>query len=431
MSLSFYTPSKVTLRFISGPAGSGKTYQVKERARLNPKSVLLTGTTGIASINLGGTTWWSTLRTRPDSIERDFRNGALRERLGSLANEYGALAIDEASMLPAPLLDLLVNACDELGREFTLELIGDFCQLPPIPEEGQPEEIPWAFRSAHWPRFETRMLQGSFRQVDERFLYALNGLRCGMGEAAAEVLKDTARWTRKADCDFAGTTIFATNANVDRYNATRFAKLPDAPTYYRSARWGIERSEWKNVPHVLELKEDAYVMVLANDTSKDLDGNSQFCFVNGDCGHIVACEIDRVLVQLVRDGSVQAIKPIVRKVLGEEEDLIREFGAAAVKEAIRGRKLPDGSYWSKDEWIRGAITYMPIRLAYASTTHKSQGLTLAGAVAINLSENFFGSPAMSYVAASRATKAENLTFIGTPAMLAKRTKAHAEVSEWF
>jgi AAA domain len=433
-------PAEAALRFVTGPAGSGKTTQAKERIESDPNSAMFTATTGIAAVNGAGVTWWSALRTQPHNIRKHHENGTLVENMEKIAENCEGLVIDEASMLRHDHLDILTDVVDKVSearnRRFGLELIGDFLQLPPIPDKDKGEtRIPWAFEARSWPRFaaHTTRLRTNYRQQDDpAFAEALGALRKGEGAEAADIIGDTCAWTTTVPARFEGTCIYATNRNVTDHNQRRLKELPGLACTYWANKSGRQRSEWENIPHPLELKLGAYVMVLANDSSKDADGNPNFHYCNGDVGHVEELTADKVHVRIVRTDAAHAIGKITRREYDDHHQVVAEYGRLADQAMRENRSLPDGSVWSAEEdaWIRGSIGYLPLRLAWASTVHKSQGLTLRGPVLINLREAFMRSPAMTYVATSRATMAENITFAGTPKLLAERTAIHPEVRQW-
>lgn len=426
---SFETPC----HFITGVAGSGKSFSARQESEQDPSSALLTATTGIAAVNLDSVTFWSALGIRPDSVEEQFSCGEMTNSFRRIATNHRALLIDEASMLPASMLDMLCQSADrfnkftDLGRGIALTLVGDFCQLPPV-------NAPWCFESANWPRFEaqTIRLTKNHRQRSGPFLDALNELRAGRGSSAARLLTSVVSWQRIPDAEFEGTVILARNNQVDQYNWSRFTKIQGKVVKYPARRWGNrQRIEWRNIPETLQLKDKLYVMVLANDTERDVDDRPQFRWVNGDCGHVVDCAPHAVQIKLNRTGEVHWIGPVTREVLSKaaptgHSDNEYKFARET------GRPLADGSFWDqkRQKWVVSAITYMPLRLVYATTVHKSQGLTLTGPVTVDLREPFFGQPAMVYVALSRCSNAENLHLVGNVELLSHRCRIDERVRRW-
>lgn len=418
--------------FTTGIAGSGKTYAWRMRAEQDPSAALLTATTGIASVNLGTVTFWSALGLHPDSIEDQFTSGAMRMRMHQIAKSHRKLVIDEASMLSGLILDMLyqtaeqVNEYTDIKEPFGLVLCGDLCQLPPI-------KAPWIFEAQCWPKFDagTERLTTNFRQGAGRFLDALNALRRGAGRDGAMLLNGIVNWGRALNPTFDGTVILGKNKQVDNYNWLRFTKIKGSHLSYASRRWGKQRSEWENIPETLMMKDSTYVMILSNDTEKDELGRPQFRWVNGDCGHVTSCGLNGVTVKLVRTGEEHFIQSVTRDVL--TKDSPTEFDEDICERHKESQQpLPDGSYWDRKrrKWVRGAITYMPLRPSYATTVHKSQGLTLTGPVMIDLREPFLGESAMVYVALSRASRGENLHLVGDPELIERRCKTDPAVVRW-
>lgn len=449
-------PVETPVRMITGAAGTGKTFSIREEIAADPKAALLCATTGIAAVNLGTITLHSALGLHPDSIEDQFTTGYMRAKMHQVARNYRSIGIDEMSMLSATLLDMLyqsaeqVNEYADVKEPFGLTLIGDFCQLPPINE-------PWAFEAQCWPRFEqaTTRLTKNWRQGDGLFLDALNHLRSGRGREGALALQGSSvHFERALSPTFDGTVIMGRNAEVDNYNQLRYWKLKGAEQRYPSVRWGKESGGWRNIPPVLVMKAGAYVMVLANDTARDpVTHAPMFRWVNGDCGKVIEVGTGSISVELVRTGRTVTIGNIVRQTTQKQvpDELLERHPEMTEKEiraryAVHGFEVhedEDGSVltmssrrdeqpiWDaeKGRWIVGAITYMPVRLAYATTVHKSQGLTL-DRIQVDLRHSFLGSPAMTYVACSRCRTADGLHLVGDPAMVERRCKTDEKVLRW-
>lgn len=444
------------LKFITGAAGTGKTFLVREEIANDPKAALLCATTGIAAVNLGTITLHSALGLHPDSIEDQFTTGYMRQKMHQIARHHRSIGIDEMSMLSATLLDMLyqsaeqVNEYADVKEPFGLTLIGDFCQLPPINE-------PWAFDAQCWPKFEanTIRLTKNWRQGDGKFLDALNHLRSGAGKMGASCLVHAGvHFERSLSPTFDGTVIMGRNAEVDNYNKLRYWKLKGTEQRYPSVRWGKESGGWKNIPEVLVMKPSAYVMILANDTARDpITHAPMFRWVNGDCGTVNEVGVGSITITLVRTGKEVTIGNIARQTTQKQvpDELLERHPDLTEKE-IRARYTMHSGIAEEDEegnivtmsthrdgqpiwdvdksrWIVGAITYMPIRLAYATTVHKSQGLTL-DRIQVDLRHSFLGSPAMTYVACSRCRTADGLHLVGDPAMVERRCKTDEKVLRW-
>lgn len=428
-------PESVPCVFRTGKAGVGKTYWALRAVADNPRFGLLTATTGIAAVNLGAVTLNSRLGYFDTESLRDaYLTGRLASRLHELAREYSWLIIDEASMLGAGALDLLykgvrdANRYSDVASPLGIALIGDFAQLPPVNEE-------WCFRAQCWPEFArgTVRMTEVFRQAEGPFLSALNLVREGHGGEAAEILSAAgARWNSARDDNFDGTTIVPVNQQVSRHNEVALLRVKGQTFTVASRRWGKERREWGlnprthewGIPQQSEFRIGAYVMCLAN--------ASDFSVVNGDCGHIVEYSAhDRsVTIHLRRTGQDVVIAPIVRAVeSGEQPD-----GWTSELRVPRGE---DAGGWlarphfraRARRYVEGQIEYYPLRLAYASSVHKSQSLTL-DRLQVDFRHWFFGREAMLYVALSRCRTLEGLRLVGTRETFVKQCRMDAKVKEW-
>ena len=165
---------------------------------------------------------------------------------------------------------------------------------------------------------------------------------------------------------------------------------------------GKLRKEWDLVPQRLQLKVGAYVMILANAPG--------FEYVNGDCGHILeyvpkkqdknGTVPDYFRVKLARNGHEVTVPMLVREVsIKDRPD--GWSGLAISKLDDNGVYIPQPHYrGAKRRYVLGQLEYFPIRLGYASTVHKSQGLTL-DRCQIDFRNAFFSAPGMAYVAISR------------------------------
>jgi len=439
---------EVECEFLTGIAGSGKTFECRRRIREDPDYGVLCATTGIAAVNLGEgvTTLNSLLRYyNTDSLEMAHQTGRLARRLSDLALGEGVrnIVIDEVSMMDAEQLDLIYEGIEKfnysdpanlLGWEspkLGLVLTGDFCQLPPV--KGK-----FAFEAECWEKFEARttVLTKCWRHAgDSRFLEGLNCFRAGLGRKGAGILADCGvGFHSSLDEDFEGSTIIARNENVDNYNDVRLAKLTTEPFTLRTIRWHSPdradvNNQWKSIKIESTYKPGALVMLLDNDS----DGQ----FVNGDLGRVV--EFNRsdkvIIVRLLRTGEDVYVSPIWRRHL--ERKVPPQFQKVGSEDWPRSRQdsharsPEDLTYFDSKEkrWVLGECLFYPLRLAWATTVHKSQGLTL-DKVQIDLSHNFFGSPGMAYVALSRSRTPEGLRLVGTRDLLASRARLDRRCAPW-
>lgn len=428
--------------YLAGIAGTGKTFYAKEWAA-REKGVVLAATTGIAAINLGGQTINGLLGYFDTESLRDaYVGGFLESRLRKL-HQAGLrrIILDEVSMLDGQQLTIFAKVLEELGGrgyafggdqpeyegeepegpgeepgEYPVKLtvVGDFAQLPPV-------KAPFAFESPEWWRFQqaTKKLTEIRRQTDRDFVEALHAVRRGDPALALEYFGD--RLVPTTDNSFDGPTLLARNESVWRFNDLRLSQLRTPETRWSSTRWVADghkpRSEWKLIPDELILKEQALVMILAN--ARDPEDPRRFLYVNGDLGHLVSQEGSQALVRLERTEEVVRVVPVTREIkIPLEVGRAKKLKAEGLGDRIEGR-------WE----IVGGVTYMPLRCAYATTVHKSQGLSL-DKVQVNIRDHFFSTPGMLYVSLSRARTSEGLRLVGSPTAFAQRCSVDAKVAAW-
>ena len=317
------------------------------------------------------------------------------------------IIIDEVSMMSGRQIDVICKGIDyfneegqgfDSGEPMGLTLIGDFCQLPPVAEK----EEGFAFEAKCWDRFaeNTTILTEIKRQTDLEFIEALRAVRCGKGAEAVEFFKPY--MDNRIDIDYEGSTIMSKNLEVDRFNERRLSRLSDGDMRFPSDRRDKQLPEWKrNIPQVFETKRNALVMVLSNKRDPESDA---FLYVNGDLGYLRDADERGADVELMRTGEIVRVEYTVKK---------------------HGGRNKEGK-WS----TLGTCRHMPLRTAYATTCHKSQGLTVDRAQ-INLNGQFFGYGGMAYVALSRARTQEGLrVIVGRPETFVKRCKTNPKVTQW-
>ncbi|MBI4130665.1 AAA family ATPase, partial [Candidatus Roizmanbacteria bacterium] len=369
--------------FLTGEPGSGKTHTVNQYIhylREHGIAVAVTASTGIAATHLGGMTIhsWSGIGIRKEISERDLAALHGITRLVSRVQKTSVLVIDEISMLEARVLsvvDRALRALRENNNPFggiQVVFVGDFFQLPPV--SGKDEQAQFAFESPAWTEANPVVcyLKEQHRQEDVRFTSLLTAVRSGTNSS-----EDYSRLlTRKVSVNFEGamTRLYSHNADVDRVNAVKLQALPgDEQVFYMASQGNKALVEQLKKgclsPEKLTLKKGAHVMFTKN--------NYEEGFVNGTLGEVVGFE-DELPVVMTKQGRKIGVVPM--------EWSIEENGR-----------------------VLASITQIPLRLAWAITVHKSQGMTLDSAI-IDLSAAFeYG---QGYVALSRVRTLSGLFLLG-------------------
>ena len=372
--------------FLTGPAGSGKTYVLNrfiKEARKADKYVSVTASTGLAATHLGGTTIhsWSGIGIK-DSLPHDFI-AKLPKNRKKIIQKTDILVIDEISMLHDFRLDMIDEIC-RFVREKPLEpfggiqvvMSGDFFQLPPINRHDS-RQGGFVVNSNAWSELKPTIcyLTEQFRQDDQALSDILDAIRSGsVGQDHLDVLYN--RGEVQPDDLENLTEIYTVNVDVDRLNESRLNKIDEQEyTYVRheeGAKGSID-SLGRSIlaPKVLKLRRGALVMAIKNSPNRD--------YVNGSIGTVV-------------DFAPYSDKPVIRFRNGKKVVMDKEEW-----------KLSDG------EEVRATISQIPLRLAWAITVHKSQGMTLDSA-RMNLSRAFV--EGMGYVALSRVKNVNSLYLTG-------------------
>lgn len=413
--------------FLCGAAGTGKTWLARQLASRD--DTILCATTGIAAVNLGEAVTINSVLGYYDthSLMHNYASGTLQTRLRALRRGgITKFVLDEVSMLDADQLTIIVQAMREVSmtaaydselsevthdldpkKVMGLVLVGDFAQLPPV-------KASFAFASNEWAEFgaHTIQLKTVRRQADATFINALQAVR--RGDAAAAIPVFAPKFCPTIDFEFDGATIVAKNDEVDRINLLRHSKLGGQPLIWKTIRSGEQQPEWtKNIPNEVSLKPGSLVMILANRAYPKLGEEDlpSYVYVNGDLATVEelmppqAGQHGGIRVKLKRDGRSEVVKPVVRE----------------WKEPTGDKKNPFT--------IKGTISYMPLRLAYATTVHKSQGLSL-DKVQLSIGSWMFGKPGMLYVALSRCRTLEGLRIVGNAAIFKSKCTVDPLIKEW-
>jgi ATP-dependent exoDNAse (exonuclease V) alpha subunit len=377
--------------FITGSAGTGKTvvlHEIVKRLRQSGREVVTTAFTGLAALQLGGITLsrllglglaknWDELTDPYRSIDRAEMN------LGDATD----LIIDEISYVSGDYLGLVDQVLREVKRSkqpfggLRLIFCGDFLQLPPVRNYTDPEfQIKWAFQYPGFKNAKVVQLTQSMRQERSVDLQLLNELREGRLTNLARLFMEAAVGRNVHHA----VELHPRNRDVRTINETHLMELP-----------GKSRSfeVWYDAPETeailggtlpmgdeVVLKEGAPVIVLVNQPARG--------YYNGTQGRVVSMASESVLIETT-EGQKLTVVPHEWKVdLGAETDTWKR---------IRGQERRSGSAWG-----------IPLKLGWAATIHKSQGLTL-NRIRADVSKCW--EPGHAYVALSRARNLTDVSLV--------------------
>ena len=389
--------------FLTGKAGTGKTTFLKDVMSGSRKRPIVVAPTGVAAINAGGVTIHSFFQL-PFSpyvpgakVESKFDFS--REKRKIIAS-IDLLIIDEISMVRADLLD----AIDAVLRRFRehnqpfggvqLLMIGDLAQLTPVvtPEDERMlkpyYDTPYFFGSKALQQIDyvTIQLEHVYRQQDASFINILNEIRSGQpsADALAKLNSRSLAHNPFPRGEGSGYIRLTTHNNLANfYNESELQKLPGPSYTYRAEIKGTFPDYSYPTAEALVLKEGAQVMFVKNDPS------GKHLYYNGRIGRVMEASDNRLTVYCEGDSEAIEVEPLewenTRYTLNEQT---REIEAE----------------------VQGTFKQLPLRLAWAITIHKSQGLTFDRAI-IDANQSF--APGQVYVALSRCRTLEGL-ILATP-----------------
>ena len=369
---------------LTGAAGTGKTYLLNTfiaQARKRGKKVSVTATTGLAATHLGGNTIhsWSGIGVN-DHLPNNFFERLSKTRR-DVISKTDVLIIDEISMLHdfrLDMIDKVLRTVRENDRPFggiQLVMSGDFFQLPPV---NRPNEQGGGFvvYSDAWQELQPAVLylERQYRQNDEQLLEILTALRTG--DVRRHHVEALLARTEIEPPDGDITELHTVNVDVDDINIQKLAELPGEERSYQQTTTGLKiyvENLQRSVlaPENLVIKLGALVMAVKNSPQK--------LYANGSIGTVVDFE------------------PLT------------EYPVVEFRDGRRVTMVPDVWELRDGERKRASISQVPLRLAWAITVHKSQGMTL-DAAKIDLRKAFV--EGMGYVALSRVRDLDNLYLYG-------------------
>lgn len=374
--------------YLTGSAGSGKTYLLnKYIAYLQSHNipVAVTASTGIAATHMNGMTIhsWSGIGIRNFLDEKGFQQLEDKKYLWKRFEKARVLIIDEVSMLHASQLDMVEKVCRRFKRNdkpfggLQIILSGDFFQLPPINKKEEENESGMIFKSSSWQILNPAIcyIEEQHRQEDNTLTEILNTIRSNtMGEKHYEILQS--RIGAKLKNEAKATKLYTHNINVDDINNIELSLIQNEERISHMTSSGpealVEILKKSCLAHEkLKLKIGAEIMCIKN--------NFEEGYVNGSRGKIIG---------FVKENG----NPIIELYNGKKISLKPELWAI-----------------EEDGKIKASVSQIPLRLAWAITIHKSQGMSLDNAE-IDLSKTFaYG---MGYVALSRVRTLEGISLVG-------------------
>lgn len=430
--------------FLTGSAGSGKTYTLNQyidylRARRVP--VAVTASTGIAATHMNGTTIhsWSGIGIKDELSDRDLTNLSRKQFLADRLKDTAVLVIDEISMLHAKQLNLVSQVLKHIRKNdkafggIQVVVAGDFFQLPPIGSKGESNREKFAFMSEAWldAKFHICYLSEQHRQVSE----AANG-----GLDLDDILNQIRRQevtfeaiaalenTYDQSVDIKRTRLYTHNLNVNKINDKELALLDGEMMRFEATTTGDSKlvetlKKTVRTQDELVLKVGAKVMFIKN--------NAELGVSNGTMGELIGFAAVKIEDKESSDALIgdDSSDDIDEEAAGEKTAKAKKSAAKKDKEKPKSKKpttqkmpvvrLNSGRevIAEPEEWIiedetgevLASYLQVPLCLAWAITIHKSQGMTL-DAAEIDLSRTF--ELGQGYVALSRLKSLAGLQLLG-------------------
>jgi len=384
---------KHTNVFLTGGAGVGKSYitnEVIKAYRNKAKQVVSLGSTGVSAVNIGGFTVHSFfvfgIASNFDALKQSDKRAKKRlTDLKKILKATDLIIIDEISMISATLLDMIAYRLNNYGYLGKVLFVGDFFQLPPIVKSNNQRDVfgeaLYAFESMAWQRFELKVIELTQmkRTTDKEFTHILSKVRRGICDEEVETYMLQLSNTQGLKNN--PTYLYGRNVEVEQTNREKLNELDTEETilFANIEMFGHVHEKklhgWKNmlpISEQLTLKVGVPILFTVNKWGK---------FVNGERGILTKIEDEYLIVE--KDETFVRV---------ERHDF--ELLDMIVKD--------DGTV---ETMSLATLSQFPLKLAYAVTIHKSQGMSIDNLVC-NV-DNIFA-PSQFYVAISRAINPKKL-----------------------
>ena len=401
--------------FLTGKAGTGKTTLLRQIIETTHKNTVVVAPTGIAALNAGGVTIHSMFQLpfggfipafnvdsqftdrvkfeSKDTLRRHFRMNGVKK---AVIRNMELLVIDEVSMLRADLLDAIDFMMQTVRKKSTpfggvqVLYIGDLLQLPPVIRDEEWSTLRQYYKGKFF--FHSHVVQQNpplyielskiFRQNDETFISVLNNLRNNtITTQDVEVLNQYVQPNFDLKANKGYITLTTHNAKADTMNAKALEDLEGKLVNYKPEITGDFPDKMFPLDPVLQLKIGAQVMFVKNDLSFEKN------YFNGKMGVIQSLSAHEIRVHFPEENkTIEVEKYEWQNIRYKVDELTKEI----------------------EEEVLGTFVHYPIKLAWAITVHKSQGLTFDKA-AIDVSQVFM--PGQAYVALSRLRSLNGLILL--------------------
>ncbi|TXI87498.1 MAG: helicase [Crocinitomicaceae bacterium] len=401
--------------FLTGKAGTGKTTLLHKIIASTHKQAVIVAPTGIAALNAGGTTIHSMFqlpfagfipdfgaapsfseRVKLENKETLMRHFNMNKQRKNVLTGMELLIIDEVSMLRADLLDAIdwtlrnVRKTNSPFGGVQVLYIGDLLQLPPVVKQEEWNVLRNYYAGIFF--FNAQVIRESppvyielnkiYRQTDDKFISILNNLRNNsISKADVETMNAFVKPDFDIKSNLGYITLTTHNSKADEMNAKALKELAGTSYFFEASITGEFPPHMFPLESTLELKEGAQVMFVKNDPSFEKN------YFNGKMGVVKALSEGEILVYF------------------EEEDKTIEV---ETHEWQNIRYTLDENTKEIKEEILGTFVHFPLKLAWAITVHKSQGLTFDKAV-LDVSQVF--APGQAYVALSRLRSLDGLVLL--------------------